>query len=315
MRTAPADRQTRAPGLILAFQFWRGLTSIRPLGPKARAAALALGAVLLWATWPTLATWAQPAPPFLILALGSVAGFAVSLARATATGQGRGWIRTPPRTLLLVAGGLLTNNVLYLKAMPRIGPAEANVISYLWPILLVLIASRLDGSRLTRKQWLGIGAAFAGATLAIGPTFARGFDPVGVLLAFSSGLTFAVYAAIRSRGQEQHDVIGPSMGLMAILALGLHLAFETTPQLAWPQLLAIAAIGVAPLTLSNVLWDLASRTGHLAMVSGLAYLTPLVGLLLLALLGAAAVSWTTAAGAVLIVAGALAASRASPPST
>ena len=298
--------------MILAFRSWRDLTTMPPFGPKARAVSLALGAVLFWATWPTLATWAQPAPPFLSLALGSAAGFALSLARATATGQRRAFLRTSPRTLLLVAGGLLTNNALYLLAMPRIGPAEANVISYLWPILLVLIVSRLDRSRLMRGQWLGIGAAFAGAALAIGPTFARGFDPVGVLLAFASGLTFAVYAAIRSRGREQHDVIGPSMGVMAVLAMGLHLAFETTPQLAWPQLLAIAAIGIGPLTLSNMLWDLASRTGHLATISGLAYLTPLVSLLLLSLLGAATVSGGTAVGAVLTVVGALAASRRLP---
>lgn len=294
---------------MLAFRSWRGLTWVPPLGPKAHAASLALGAVLLWATWPTLATWAQPAPPLLVIALGSATGFAVCLARVTATGQGRTFLQTSPRTLLLVSSGLLVNNLLYLMAMPRIGPAEANVVSYLWPILLVLIVSRLDGSRLMRGQWLGITAAFTGAALAIGPTFARGFDPLGVFLAFASGLTFAVYAAIRSRGQEQHDVIGPSMGLMALLAMGLHLAFETTPQLAWPQLLAIGAIGVAPLTLSNALWDLASRTGHMAIISGLAYLTPLVGLLLLSLLGAAMVSWSTAVGAVLIVAGALAASR------
>lgn len=299
--------------MIFALSPWRDLLPVPPLGPKARAASLALGAVLLWATWPTLATWAQPAPPFLIFALGSAVGFAVSLASASARGQARVFLQTPPRTFLLVTGGLLLNNVLYLMAMPRIGPAEANVVSYLWPILLVLIASRMDRSRVTRGQWLGIGVAFTGASLAIGPSFAKGFDPVGVLLAFGSGLTFAAYAAIRSRGTERHDVIGPSMGLMALLAMGMHLAFETTPQLAWPQLGAIAAIGVLPLTLSNALWDLASRTGQLAAISGLAYLTPLASLLLLALFGAAAVSWSTAAGAGLIVAGALAASRTRLP--
>lgn len=299
--------------MTVAFRPWREVAPIPPFSPKARAASLALGAVLLWATWPTLATWAQPAPPFLIFALGSAVGFVVSLARAAATGQARAFVRTPPRTLALVAGGLLVNNVLYLMAMPRIGPAEANVVAYLWPILLVLITSRMDGSQLMHGQWLGIGAAFTGAALAIGPTFASGFDPVGVLLAFASGLTFAVYAAIRSRGTETHDVIGPSMGLMALLAMGLHLAFETTPQLTWPQLLAIAAIGVLPLTMSNALWDMASRTGQLATISGLAYLTPLVSLVLLSLLGAAAVSWVTATGAVLIVAGALAASRTRLP--
>lgn len=240
-------------------------------------------------------------------------GFVVSLGRA-ATGRACAFVRTPPSKLLLVAGGLLVNNVLYLIAMPLIGPAEANVVSYLWPILLVLIASRMDGAWLAPGQWLGIVAAFSGAALAIGPTFARGFDPVGFGLAFGSELAFAAYAAIRSRGRERHDVIGPSLCLMAVLALGLHLALETTPHLAWPQLLAIAVIGVAPLTLSNALWDLASRTGQVAPISGAAYLTPLFGLLLLSLFGAAQVSWITAAGALLIVAGAFAASRTKRPS-
>src|SRR4028119_969798 len=97
--------------MILTFRSWPDLASTPPLGPKARAATLALGAVLLWATWRTLATWAQPAPPFLIPALGSAVGLAVSLARATATEQGRTFLRTPPRTLLLVAGGVLTPHV------------------------------------------------------------------------------------------------------------------------------------------------------------------------------------------------------------
>ena len=91
--------------MILALSPWRDLLPVPPLGPKARAASLALGAVLLWATWPTLATWAQPAPPFLIFALGSAVGFAVSLASASARGEARAFLRTPPRTLLLVAGG------------------------------------------------------------------------------------------------------------------------------------------------------------------------------------------------------------------
>ena len=80
--------------MILALSPWRDLLAVRPLGPKARATSLALGAVLLWGTWPTLATWAQPAPPFLIFALGSAVGFAVSLALASARGEGRAFLRT-----------------------------------------------------------------------------------------------------------------------------------------------------------------------------------------------------------------------------
>ena len=299
--------------MIFALSPWRDLLPVPPLGPKARAASLALGAVLLWATWPTLATWAQPAPPFLIFALGSAVGFAVSLAPRPPRGRARAFVQTPPRTLLLVAGGLLVNNVLYLMAMPRIGPAEANVVSYLWPILLVLIVARWTARGSRGASGSASAAAFAGASLAIGPTFARGVDGVGLLLAFGSGLTFAVYAAIRSRGRERHDVIGPAMGLMALLSLGLHLAVETTPPLGWTQLLAIAAIGVAPLTLSNALWDRASRTGQHGDDLG-------VGLPHAARRPPAARAvrggngvWSTAVGAVLIVAGALAASRTRLP--
>lgn len=105
-------------------------------------------------------------------------------------------------------------------------------------------------------------------------------------------------------------MIGPAMGLVAVLSITLHFVFENDAALGFAQLLAIAAIGMAPLTLSNALWDLASRTGHTATISSIAYLTPLAGLLLLSLLGVTTVTWSTGAGALLIVGGALAASWA-----
>ena len=295
--------------MIFAFRAWQEFIRIPPFGPRARAASLAFGAVLMWATWPTLATWARPAPPFLVLSLASIVGFSVSIARASASGQIAAFVRTSPRTILLVTVGLLVNNVLYLMAMPRIGPAEANVIAYLWPILLVLILSAAHRSPLVVGQWGGILAAFVGAALAIGPTFARGFDLPGIALAFLSGLSFAIYAALRSRGQETHDVIGPSMGLIGVICLVLHATLEQPVTLTGAQCLAIAAIGVGPLTLSNALWDRASRSGHAATISGIAYLTPLMSLLLLAAFGVASISWMTMVGALLIVAGAYTASR------
>ncbi|TIU39127.1 MAG: hypothetical protein E5W31_07875, partial [Mesorhizobium sp.] len=149
---------------------------------------------------------------------------------------------------------------------------------------------------------------FVGAVVAIGPSFALGFDLFGVFLAFLSGLTFAIYAAVRSDGREAEDVIGPSMGILAVLALALHFGFEAPISLSPSQLLAIAAIGIVPLTLSNALWDRATRTGHTALISAIAYATPLAALSLLALLGVGDVSYWVAAGAVLIVIGALGAS-------
>lgn len=116
------------------WALWKqSVGGFRRLGPRARAAALAVGAVLFWATWPTLATLASPAPPFLVFGLAAAVGFAAALFMAILRGRTASFVATPLRTVLLVSVGLLVNNVLYLFAMPRIGPAEANVVAYLWP--------------------------------------------------------------------------------------------------------------------------------------------------------------------------------------
>ena len=210
--------------------------------------------------------------------------------------------------MAFVAIALLANNVLYLMAMPRIGPAEANVIAYLWPVLLVAILSFTKGERLSAVAKIGIFMGFIGAALAIGPTFEGGFDHLGILLAFLSGLTFAVYAAIRSSAKDAGEVIGPSMGMLAFLALLSHWIFEEPTALSATPWVAIAGIGIAPLTLSNVLWDKATRTGFASTISGIAYLTPVGSIAILAVFGVATVTWGALLGAVLVVAGAVAAS-------
>lgn len=300
---APGVAARGGPPLDVAASWGR-------LPPGARAGALAMGAVLLWATWPLLATRAAPAPPMLVFGLAAVVGCALSAARAAAAGTLGAFAATPPRTLAVVGIGLFANNILYLMAMPRIGPAEANVVAYLWPVMLVGLGAWAAGRRLRAAEALGLGVAFLGAAVVIGPRFGAGLDVLGLALAFGSGLAFALYALIRSHGREAGDVIGPGLGVVALLSLAGHWAFEARAALTPSQWLAVVGIGVAPLGLSNMLWDRASRTGRLALVSGIAYATPLVALLLLALFGAAEVGPATALGAVLIVGGAVLAGRA-----
>ena len=90
------ERPQRFPDMISVLRCWYDLTTLPPFGPKARAASLALGAVVLWATWPTLATWTHPAPPFLVLSLASIVGFCVSIIRASASGNVGAFVRTSP---------------------------------------------------------------------------------------------------------------------------------------------------------------------------------------------------------------------------
>lgn len=279
-----------------------------PMGPRLRAGALSAGAVVLWATWPALAAASAPTPPFLVFGLAAGVGFALSLLLAHARGEAKAMLRTPPRAVLTVVLGLLGHNVLFLYAVPRIGASEANVIAYLWPVMVVVLISMSLGERLRAVQWIGMAAAFAGVAVAIGPSFARGPDPIGITLALLSGLAFAVMSAVRSRGREERDVIGPSMGVIAGVTLCGHVLFEDRAALSLVQVLVIAGIGIAPVTLANALWDRATRLGQAALISGVAYATPIVALGILAALGLSAVTLPLLVGAGFVVGGAVLAS-------
>jgi len=98
--------------------------------------------------------------------------------------------------------------------------------------------------------------------------------------------------------------------LAGIGALIAHIVFEP---LYWPtsgQWAAIVLMGIGPFTVANIFWDKATRAGSAATISSLAFLTPLVAITLLAVLGLGAVTAATVAGALLAITGAFFSSRA-----
>lgn len=209
------------------------------------------------------------------------------------------------RGVAIVTVGVVLNDFFYLTAISRIGAAEANVVHYLWPIFLCLIVALLVRKLPSWLQVAGILVAFCGAVLAIAPAFKVDLDVKGVVFGLLGGLTFAIYSAVRSYGRENTDIVGPAMGVIAVVSLVGHVALEEPALPDIQQLVAIAAIGIIPLTLSTMLWDQATRTGQTATISAIAYFNPIIALLLLSLLGAETVTLTTFIAAILIVLGAL----------
>lgn len=274
-------------------------------GPNARTYALMGGAVVLWASWPALATIAYPAPPLLVLGASALIGFLFSFVLATKQKTLTSFTSVPFGTLVFVAIGLMGNNAFYLTAIARIGPAEANVVHYLWPVLLVALASAVHRRSPTLLQMLGIGCGFAGVAVALSPQMGSGLDLAGVLLGMCGALTFAVYSVGRSLAKVETNVVGPSLGLAGAAALAAHFALEPAYLPTASQLLAIAAMGIAPFTLANIFWDKATRQGSAATISSLAFLTPLVAMLMLAMFGLGVVTVATLAGALLAIAGAV----------
>ncbi len=299
------DRMSTATHQRGFDQFKAWVRSVFPGGPKAKTYALVGGAVVLWASWPALATVAYPAPPLLALGASALVGFLFSFMLAAKQKALTSFASVPFKTLAFVAIGLMGNNAFYLAAIARIGPAEANVVHYLWPVFLVGLASVLHRRAPTLLQTLGIACGFMGVAVALSPQMGGGLDLIGVLLGTCGALTFAIYSVGRSLAQVETNVVGPSLGLAGIAAMTAHFVLEPAY---WPttgQWLAIVLMGIGPFTVANIFWDKATREGCAATISSLAFLTPLVAMILLAVFGLGVVTIATVVGALFAIAGAV----------
>ena len=122
---------------------------------------LALGAILLWSSLATLGVSLAALPPFLLT------GLALLIGSLPAWPLWRQW-RVPPLTLALGVGGLFGYHFLLFLGLRLAPPVEANLVNYLWPLLIVLLAPvLLPGTRLRLAHVLAGLLGFSGAALAI----------------------------------------------------------------------------------------------------------------------------------------------------
>ncbi len=240
--------------------------------------AAAAGAILLWATLAALGLALAHLPPFLLTGCALVLGALPGLARW------RQW-RVPRRTLLLGVAGLFGFHLLLFLALRLAPPVEANLVNYLWPLLIVLLAPvLLPDMPLTARHCAAAVAGFAGAALAIGaaPTRLDADALLGFALAAGSAITWACYSLLVRRVLPFSSwAIGGFALVSGLLALACHALFERPaaflPGDGWRLLL----LGLGPMGAAFYLWDIAMKRGDPRIVGVLAYATPVLSTVLL----------------------------------
>lgn len=275
-----------------------------------RATLAGVGAIGLWSVLALLSRAAADLPPLQLTAMS----FAVSAAAGLgwlALARRLGELRQPWAAWLHGVGGLFGFHALYFASLALAPPAEANLINYTWPLLLVLLSAALLGLRLTWRHLLGAGLGLAGcaALLGAGAAFRPG-AALGYALAGCSALTWALYSALARRFQAVPvGAIAGFCGGTAVLATLAHLAFErgvAPGPAAWA---AVLALGLGPVGAAFALWDLGMKWGDPRLLGTLAFATPVASTLLLAAAGFAPFTATLALASVLVAAGGLVAAR------
>lgn len=288
---------------------------------RLRATLIGFIAVLLWATLALLTTATGAVPPFLLLSLTFGIAFAVSLLRWLHLARRdpvafRGLFRQPAAVWLLGIVGLFGYHALYFTALDNAPPAEASLIAYLWPLLIVLLSALLPGERLHWTHLLGGALGLAGAAMLIVQRADGdvGFETqylTGYLAALACAFTWSIYSVMSRRfGTAPTDLVGAFCGATALLGLVAHLWLEPT---IWPadagEWAAVLALGLGPVGLAFFVWDYGVKRGDIKALGAGSYASPLLSTLLLILAGKAAAGGTVLLACGLIVGGAVAASR------
>lgn len=268
-------------------------------------------AVLLWSLLALLTVEAgvNSIPPFQLLAMTFSVACAVSLVVILRRGmQALSVLAQPWPVWAVGVGGLFGYHAVYFYALSHAPEVEAQLIAYLWPLLIVIFSAFLPGGRSRWFHWLGALLGFVGAALLVTDgslSFKAEYWP-GYVAALACALIWATYSTVNRRfGKVPSEVVAGFCGVVAILGYFCHLTFERTVVPQGFQWLAILGLGLGPVGLAFFVWDYGTKHGSLPVLGALSYAAPLLSVAALLAFGYATFHWSVALACGLIVAGAL----------
>ena len=284
---------------------------------RRRATMVGAFAVLMWGALAALTVALRTVPPFQLLAMAFGVAFGAGTLWLLASGGPRRLrvFAQPLGFWALATTGLYAYHALYFIALRLAPAAEANLINYLWPLLIVVFSSLVPGGeRLRARQIAGALMGMAGTALLIGGGGRFGADGGslwGYAAAFACALVWSGYSVLnRGFAAVPTEAMIGVCGIVAALGLATHLLLEAgTVHPVGLDWLAIAALGIGPLGLAFIAWDYGTKHGELAVLGTLAYGAPVLSTLLLVVLGLATPTLQLGAACVLVVAGAWVATR------
>jgi drug/metabolite transporter (DMT)-like permease len=278
----------------------------------AAATLIGFSAIVLWSLLAALTAAAGPIPAFQMNAMCFGIGAAAAMLF---------WIRQPERARALKqplhvwahgVAGLFGYHALYFAALRLAPPAEASLVNYLWPLLIVLFSSLLPGERLRAFHLAGALIGFAGVvTLSFTADLsARPEHALGYALAFAAALFWSAYSVLSRRmASVPTDAVVGFCAATAILSFVCHIAFETT---VWPASFsawaAIIALGLGPVGAAFYAWDIGCKRGDIKLLGVSAYAAPVLSTLALVASGFAQTTLALWLACALIVLGAIVAS-------
>jgi drug/metabolite transporter (DMT)-like permease len=273
---------------------------------------LALAAICLWGSLAPLGVRLSHVPPFLLTGLGLLVGSVIALPLA----QFRlsRW-KVPLPTLLVGIYGLFGFHFLLFMALRNAPAVEANLINYLWPLGMVVMAPLfIKGVELHTRHIVAALIGFAGAAIAIlgrgGPAFTGDGFHSGYAIALVSAFVWSSYSLMTRRlAAFPTAAVGGFAAASGLLSLACHAMLEPSTVLSTHDWVLIVILGLGPLGGAFFLWDAAIKRGDTRRIGLLAFATPILSTVMLLLTTGQPLQWNVAVAAAMVVGAAFWGSR------
>jgi drug/metabolite transporter (DMT)-like permease len=265
----------------------------------------ALGAIVLWSSLASLATLIPNVPIFLKTGIGLLIGSVIALPLARFQIK---QLAVKPKILLLGVYGLFGYHAALFVALSTSPSVQANLVNYLWPLLIVLLAPLFSKKvKLNLRVVIGGLMGFIGASLAIlSGSSSDGLFYSGYLFAFMAAVIWSTYSLATNRiGSFPTPAVGLFALVSGILSIAMHFVFETQVSLSSFDWMILVLLGLGPLGAAFYLWDYAIKRSNPQEIGLLSFLTPLLSTGFLLVITGQALSWLLAIAAGLIVGGSL----------
>ena len=176
--------------------------------------------------------------------------------------------------------GIFGYHFFYFTGMRHGSATEISLIAYLWPLLIIILASVGQKNKNWLKYWLGGVLGFSGVVIILLSRRGEAFSsqPLGYICAVCCALIWSAYSVLNKKSNAPSNVIITGVCVAScLLSFGCHILFEKT---FWPQTnvawIAMVCLGLGPVGLAFFCWDYGTKNGKLMALAAFSYFAPLI---------------------------------------
>jgi drug/metabolite transporter (DMT)-like permease len=267
----------------------------------------AFTAIVLWSTSASWIVYLKNYPPLQLLAMCQLIGFVTYLVKWVILKKGVvRHFKFPLKSYLICMAGICVAISFYYIGMRSAPPLEANLINYLWPLLIVLFSTVFMKAPFEKRHIISVLMGFVGATLLIlrEGTLTHFAWYTGYSFVFIGAVIWALYSLYTRNNPVNQNNMGVIFGLSSICLFALSYGLEeVTPIQSGIEFVFILLLSLNVFAYS--FWNYAMKYGDVKVIAIYSYFIPLLSTLWLILFGLDQPNTQVYAATVLIVGGSL----------